>query len=162
MVVDEKGRLFGKISIVDLAILFIIVILVAGYLYRDRAAETAPEAKTVTVKVVCNGVYPGTENSIEIGDNLVASGAVTNVEVIEKSVEPAAWVVNAADGRAVLSTNPFRKDIYLTLQGEITQVTPAEISFAGQKCRVGKEDFVIKTQRMEAEAVVLDIEVEDD
>ena len=109
MVVDEKGRLFGKISIVDLAILFIIVILVAGYLYRDRAAETAPEAKTVTVKVVCNGVYPGTENSIEIGDNLVASGAVTNVEVIEKSVEPAAWVVNAADGRAVLSTNPSVK-----------------------------------------------------
>lgn len=157
---DEKGRLFGKVSIVDLAIVLIVLILVAGYLYRDRAAGTPAQAKTVVVKVVCNGVYPGTEDSIKIGDNLVASGGVTNVRITDMRVEPAYWTVNTADGHMNLTTNPFRKDIYLTLEGKTSQITPAEITFAGQKCRVGKEDFVIKTQKVEVIAIVQDIAIE--
>lgn len=157
---DEKGRLFGKISVVDLAIIFIVLILVAGYLYRDRAAGTPAEAKTVVVKVVCNGVYPGTENSIKVGDQLVASGGLTNIKVTEMRVEPAYWVVNTAAGNMNLTTNPFRKDIYLTLEGKISQISPAEITFAGQKCRVGKEDFVVKTQKVETKAIVTDIAIE--
>lgn len=159
---DEKGRLFGKVSIVDLAIVFIVLILVAGYLYRDRAAGTPAAAKTVVVKVVCNGVYPGTENSIKVGDQLVASGGLTNVKVTEMHVEQAYWTVNAADGTMNLTTNPFRRDIYLTLEGKTSQISPAEIVFAGQKCRVGNEEFYIKTQKMEAKAIVLDIAVKDE
>lgn len=160
MVLDEKGRLFGKVSIVDLAIIFIVLILAAGYLYRDRAAGTQPEAQTVVVQVVCNGVYPGTENSIKVGDQLVASGGLTNIKVTDMRVEQAAWTVNTADGKMNLTTNPFRKDIYLTLEGKISSINPAEITFAGQKCRVGKEDFFVKTQKVEAKAVVLDINIE--
>ena len=156
---DEKGRLFGKVSIVDLAIIFIVVLLVAGYLYRDRAAGTPTEAKTVVVKVVCNGVYPGTENSIKVGDHLVASGGLTNVKITDIRVEQANWTVETADGQINLTTNPFRKDIYLTLEGKTSQITPAEITFAGQKCRVGKEDFFIKTQKVEALAIVRDIAI---
>lgn len=158
---DEKGRLFGKINVVDLAIILVGIVLVAGYLYRDRAAGTPAEARTVVVKIVCNNVYPGTENSIKVGDRLVAGGGLTNIKVTEIRVQPALATATTADGKMNLTTNPFRKDIYLTLEGKISQITPAEITFGGQKCRVGKEDFVFKTQKVEvAKAIVLDINIE--
>jgi hypothetical protein len=62
--IDEKGRILGKVSIVDLIILLVIVALAFAYLYRDRAADISPQAKTVVVKAVCPNVYPGIENNL--------------------------------------------------------------------------------------------------
>lgn len=158
--IDEKGRILGKISIVDLAILLVVLALAFAYLYRDRAAEVSPQAQTVVVKAVCPNVYPGIENNLEVGDNLVASGALTNAKITEMRAEDANWATPNAEGIVVLSKNPFRKDIFLTLEGKSAQITPAEITFAGQKVQAGKEDFYVKTQKVSLLATVISISIQ--
>ncbi len=158
--IDEKGRIFGKVSIVDLAILLVVVALVFAYLYQDRAADVGSEARTIVVKVVCPNVYPGVEDNLQVGDTLVASGALTAVKITEMTVEQANWVAPDDAGQMVLSKNPFRKDIFLTLETTTSQVSPAEITFAGQKIRAGKEDFFVNTQKVSLESTVISVSVE--
>ncbi|NLO22420.1 MAG: DUF4330 domain-containing protein [Syntrophomonadaceae bacterium] len=158
--IDEKGRILGKVSIVDLAILLIVLALAFAYLYRDRAADVSPQAQTIVVEVVCANIYPGVENSLQVGDTLVASGALTNVKVTEMRVEDANWSTPNADGQVVLSKNPFRKDIFLTLEGKSSQVSAAEITFAGQKVQAGKDDFYVKTQKVSLKAIVISVSIE--
>lgn len=156
--IDEKGRLGGKINIVDLAIVLVIVLLIGGYLYKDRATTVSPTAKTLIVKVVCTNAYSGVENNIEVGDYLVANSALTNAKIIEMKANDANWVATDNSGKTVLSKNPIRKDIFLTLEGESPQYSSAEISFAGQKIRAGKEDFILTTQKVELRTIVISIE----
>jgi hypothetical protein len=60
----------------------------------------------------------------------------------------------------VLSKNPFRKDIFLTLEGQTAQITPAEITFAGKPCRRAKKIFYIKTQKVSLLATIISISIE--
>jgi hypothetical protein len=158
--IDEKGRIFGKVSIVDLAILLVVLALVFAYLYKDRAADVSSEAKTIVVKVVCPNVYPGVEDNLQVGDTLVASGALTAVKITEMEVEQANWVAADDAGQMILSKNPFRKDIFLTLETTTSQVSPSEITFAGQKVRAGKEDFYVNTQKVSLISTVVSVAVE--
>ncbi|SHG42921.1 protein of unknown function [Thermosyntropha lipolytica DSM 11003] len=159
MIIDDKGRLFGLINVIDLIILLIIALLIVGYIYRGRATPVSSEPQTVRLKVVCPAVYPGVENNLKTGDRLIAAGAVTSAEIKEIEVKPAAWVTTNAQGQMVLTTNPFRKDIHLTIEGTSTQAGPAGITLAGQSVRAGKEDFVVKTQLVELKATIVSVEI---
>lgn len=157
--IDDKGRLFGKVSIVDVVIVLVVVMLAAGYLYRDRTTVETPTDARVMVHIVCPNVYPGVEEMLEVGDRLVAAGALTPVEITELQPQAANWVAANQDGIMVLSQNPFRRDIFLTLEGPAARLTPAEIQFAGQKLRAGVDDFFLKTQKVELKATVIAIEI---
>lgn len=160
MLIDEKGRLFGKLNLVDLGVILLAVILIAGFLYKDKAAGTASEGRTVILKVVSPNQYPGVGENLKVGDILVASGAPTSARITSVEVLPAKWVSPDSSGKQVLSNNPFRKDVHLTIEGKTTQVTPGEITLAGQKVRAGKKDFVVKTQLVEmAESIIISVEV---
>lgn len=160
MLIDDKGRLFGKLNLIDLGVLLIVVILVAGFLYKDKAAGTASEGRTVILKVVSPAQYPGVGENIKVGDILVASGAPTGDHITAIEVKPANWVAPNSEGKMILSENPFRKDVYITIEGKTTQVTPGEITLAGQKVRSGKKDFVVKTQKVEmADSTIISVEV---
>ena len=159
--IDEKGRILGKINIFDLAVLLVIVILIFGYLYRDRATNIDPEARTVLVKVVCPNIYPGVEQNLSVGDTLIAAGGFTGVHIAEMETKSANWVTCDGDGMMVLTKNPFRKDIFLSLEGKSAQISPTEIGFAGQKVRAGLEDFYVKTQKAELKATVISVEIKD-
>lgn len=159
MLINAKGKIFGIINIIDLAVVLIVIILGAAYLYKDRGSETASAGKHVEMKVVCNYAYPGSENSLKVGDKLVSNGSLTNTVIKDIEVKKAWDTAANANGESVLSTNPFRKDIYVTLESSDAQVSPAEITLAGQKVGAGKEDFFFKTQTVDLKATVLSVVV---
>jgi len=160
LLIDDKGRLFGKLNLIDLGVLLLVVILVTGFLYKDKAAGTASEGQTVILQVVSPAQYPGVGEKIKVGDILVASGAPTSARITSVEVRPANWVAANSEGKMILSQNPFRKDVYVTIEGKTTQVTPGEITFAGQKVRAGKKDFVVKTKTVEmADSTIISVEV---
>lgn len=159
MIIDDKGRLFGIINVIDLIIILAIILLIGGYLYRGKATPVSSEPQNVRLKVVCPSIYPGVEKNIKIGDYLVAAGAVTSAQIKEIEVKPAAWVTTDAKGQMLLTTNPFRKDIYLVIEGPSTQVGPAGITLAGQSVKAGKEDFVVKTRLVEMKGTIVQVEI---
>ncbi|QGU00482.1 hypothetical protein SYNTR_1888 [Candidatus Syntrophocurvum alkaliphilum] len=157
--IDERGRLFGFINIVDLAVILLVVLLAAGFLYRGQATEITAEPHMVRIEVVANNIFPGVEESLQVGDRLVAAGAITGAEITEMEVKEANWVTTDAEGKMHLETNPFRNDIHLTIEGPSTQIGPSQINFAGQEVRAGIEDFYVKTQVVEVKGNIVSVEV---
>jgi len=156
---DKQGRLFGRVSIIDLAIILAIVLVIAGVFYRGRGTDVAVAAKTVQIKVVCPFVYPDVVPNIKAGDQLVANNQLVPVYIKEVEVKKAATTVSKPDGSMILTENPFRKDIFLVIEGETTAVSPYQIMLGGQQVRAGKDDYFVKTRTAELKATILNVEV---
>ncbi|MGE5417632.1 MAG: DUF4330 domain-containing protein [Acidobacteriota bacterium] len=147
--IDKEGKLFGKVNILDLVILLGVLALLSVFVYKHKTQAIVSPTKTVTLKVVCPYIYPPADQNIKVGDYLVANSALVDVKVTAKEVRPALTSTTKPDGAMVLSDNPLRKDIFLTLVGKTNAVTPGEITLGGQKVRAGKDDYVVKTQTAE-------------
>lgn len=157
--IDSQGKLFGKINVIDLAVLLAVLLLVAGYLYRQQSSSVIVHPKTVEIRVVCPFVYPEVVPNLKVGDQLVANGELVPVQITKMDVKQALTTVTRAEGTQVLTYSPFRKDIFLTISGQTSSVTPGEITLGGQKVRAGKDDYFVKTQRTELKATILSVEV---
>ncbi|MGE5544321.1 MAG: DUF4330 domain-containing protein [Bacillota bacterium] len=156
---DKQGRLFGRVSIIDLAIVLAIILVIAGVFYRGRGTDVAVAAKTVRIEVVCPFVYPNVVPNIKVGDQLVANNQLVPVYIKEVEVKKAATTVSKPDGSMILTENPFRKDIFLVIEGQTTAVSPSQIMLGGQQVRAGKEDYYVKTRTVELRATILNVEV---
>lgn len=156
---DKQGRLFGRVSIIDLAIILAIVLVIAGVFYRGRGTDAPVAAKTVQIKVVCPFVYPDVVPNIKAGDQLVANNQLVPVYIKEVEVKKAATTVSKPDGSMILTENPFRKDIFLVIEGQTTAVSSYQIMLGGQQVRAGKDDYFVKTRTVELKATILNVEV---
>jgi hypothetical protein len=66
----------GKINVIDLVILLAVLLLVGGFLYREKGNTNVAAPKTVVMQVVCPYVYPNFAENLKAGDQLVASGSL--------------------------------------------------------------------------------------
>ena len=163
-VIDRKGRLFGKINIVDLFVIFVVVALVGAVIYKktskavntDGAAGAPDEYCYVTL--YCNQMVPEVSKTISIGDHLVANGKYTNAEIVAVNEEPAAYVGYDSTGKAVLSQHPLWKDVTVVVREKISP-NSVILKVGEQEVRVGYQ-FIFKTQRVESGAKVRRVEFE--
>lgn len=84
--IDEKGRLFGKLNIFDLLIILLLLVGVVGMASRlMMPAEKGNETKTATYQVEINNVDECYTTAFEVGDPIyeagVRIGTVTAVNV---------------------------------------------------------------------------------
>lgn len=159
IMLDKQGKLFGKINIIDLSVLLVVILLLGGFLYSQKGPSNVAKPKTVTMKVVCPFVYPDVAPNLKVGDQLVASGNLVPVYIKKVEVKQAISTVISQGNHLVLAENPFRKDIFLEIEGQTTAVTPGKITLAGQEVRAGIEDYFVKTQKVELEATILNVDV---
>ncbi len=119
---DKKGKLFGKINIIDFCVIIIIIVLAAGAVYKfkfmDKTSNnTAMQPVTYTVKV--EKVRSYALDNIEVGDILFdktsgnAIGTISNVES-----EPATDYVEMDDGSIVKGNVENRINIILTVDAD--------------------------------------------
>ena len=157
-VVNEKGKLFGVINLVDLLILIAVLIVVGavGYKFLAKPVSTAiaPESKaTVTMRV--RGAMPYLVDEVmrtQPGDRLVAGNDYTS-GVVEK-IEAVPYVITTVtdDGPIVEVTDPIKKDIIITISGT-GNPDAAIFKIGNQEVRAGR-DFTFKTNRIEINAIV--------
>ena len=100
--IDENGRIGGKISIIDIIViaLCLLVVLAVFVKYNNddtRAAKV--ESKTITYTVKIRGIREGTVNAMKKGDELYESldenvmGTIADIKV-----EPAVLKMNMNNG----------------------------------------------------------------
>ncbi len=114
---DEKGRLFGKINLFDLLVILAILAVVAGVGYKllsDRKQSAAAQNTTdwvVTVKFAA--VEPGLADAFRLDSQIFydTDGPV-NATIGTVREEPAWETVPTADGRLVLAQDPRLMDVY--------------------------------------------------
>lgn len=121
MLIDEKGRLFGKINIVDLIVVAVLILGVLGVGYKFLSSATTLFKKTEVIEIqFYNEDLPGyVADSIEVGDKVKDSVRNTVFgEVIDKEVKPS--IVFGLDDEGVLrqTTRPGYVSMILTVRAE--------------------------------------------
>lgn len=139
--IDEKGKLFGIINIVDLLVILVALLIVAGAAYKFLAPTATTPPTTVRLEVLLPAVHPETAAMIRVGDRLVAGASYVPVTIKDVRVEPALTTETDAAGRRVIARDPFFKDVYVTLEGQ-TSIPAAQIKMGAQEIRAGREFFV--------------------
>ena len=145
-IIDKNGRLFGKLNIIDLAVILIVVVVVAALgmkLFGNDAVEaiTSPEV-SVTYEVVCEGVPQHvadycTEN---YAGQLLSSGKLLDAYITGCTAE------ETVDGY----------NLYFTIEGT-ANYTGNTYALGSQEVRVGMEHLV-KTSMIECEGIISNLE----
>ena len=120
--IDNKGKIFGKVSIVDLLIVLLLVVAIGVTVFKFgfSAHKDVNEAGSKIEYVVkVEGVRNFTVDSIKEGAELYDDesdaliGVVKGIEV-EKSMDYAL----KNDGTTVYAEKPDRYDVYLTVESD--------------------------------------------
>lgn len=141
MIIDDKGRLFGRVSIVDIIIVLVVLLALGGVGYKlTRTNAPTPFAKQDTISIdfyfeevpdyVADYIKPGmTVRDIQKG---FVIGTVKSISV-DKSV-----VYAVADtGEIKVSTKPGYKSIRMTVEGT-GKFSETGVTFGSSEYYTGK------------------------
>jgi len=157
--IDNKGRIFGLINIIDLLVILLIVAVVGRFTLRQKQQSAGAVTKNIEVVVHVKEVRDATCNVIKVGDIVKETktnavlGKITNVKVV-----PSETLVETADGQVVVAPNPVYKDMYITLSGAGSAGENA-IVLGSNEIRVGTT-LQLKTNMYSVTSTVMSIDVQ--
>ena len=125
-IIDRNGRLFGKISVIDLLVVAVVVVLAAALYFKYNQAHTGSKVteENITFQIRARGVYDYVADAIQVGDGLYdkdyasggkAIGRITDIQVERDPGKKLALEVN--DGTAGLIEADETVDLLITLEG---------------------------------------------
>jgi hypothetical protein len=121
-IIDEKGRLFGKISLIDILVVVIVVVLafaVYTRFFQKEQTAVAVSNDTFTYELKIKSVRDLTANALQVGDVLYDSDNETYLGKISNiSVTPSYTESVTADGVYVVAPMENRYDVVLTIDSE--------------------------------------------
>ena len=119
MILDKKGKLFGKISIVDISIILLVVLLVFGAYYKFAVlGKNTKAAKFDTIEYVMqiNEIRQPTVDAIRVGQDVfdAKTGSFMG-KIVSKEQKNAEELLTIGDGRIVLAQKPGKFDLFITI-----------------------------------------------
>ncbi|MDR3278349.1 MAG: DUF4330 domain-containing protein [Oscillospiraceae bacterium] len=120
-IIDENGRLFGKISVLDLVVIAVIIALAAAAYTKFNVLETtATTTKTVPTRytVLVKNSRQTTADMLRAGDKFFTENGLAAGTVAAVDVAPATVVSPVLDGTYAVGTIEGRVDITLTLDAQ--------------------------------------------
>ena len=123
--IDEHGRIFGVISIVDVIVIILALALIAAVYAKfhalDKTSSDAP-TKEVTYQVKISSVRLSATNSLHQGDTLYSSTGTDLGVMTDVDIRDAERTAALTDGRLVTGPVENRYDVYLTLKAPCMMV----------------------------------------
>lgn len=151
-VVDEKGKIFGKLNIIDLLVILLLVaaVVLVGYKVTHRSESAGGTATVLTYTVECSAVKPEVYESVkafidaaEEGDQLMANGEMVSAWITGVSAVPHegnATLSSNNDGSLVLPVDADTLDLTFTIKANVANTVTNEVG--SQEVRVGKNHIV--------------------
>ena len=147
---DEKGRLFGKINIVDLLVILVIIVAAVVKFLGGNNNAINPKTYKVTYTVLVENVEPEVYENIQehIPSTLMASGELLNGQVTGVTAVEHEQRARLSDtGNAlVLPIGDGKLDLTFTIECNVVNVITTEIGT--QEVRIGKT-HIVKTDKFE-------------
>ncbi|HPW40982.1 MAG TPA: DUF4330 domain-containing protein [Bacillota bacterium] len=143
---DNRGKLFGRINIVDLIIILLIILTaVGGYMFffgRD-SKQTLNTGKVVYDFEITN-VNKDFIDAINPGDPIRDNVRGNELGTVVSKSSRGATMLNEdlINGRYIIAEVPDAYDVVITIEGN-ANITPANIIVGGAEIKVGKK-FSIK------------------
>jgi hypothetical protein len=148
--IDEKGRLFGKLNLIDLLVILMLIAAVCAVVWKvggKKAAEAATAEKlTVKYTVVCEDVPKSVCDfaSSQIGKTITNSGKSYDATVTDVQVEPS-------------TVTEGHENVFISVEGPATYSNYV-YTVGNQEVRVGLQ-YIFKTSEFELTGIVSDMEV---
>ncbi len=123
-IIDQNGRLFGLISILDVAVLLLVGLLAAAFFVKQDvvspASQSSTSGVTVTYQLFANDLEDVLVPTIVVGDKLFdhdqdtggSIGVITDIQV-----NPATKTVYLPDGTADTALLSNYSDVIITVEG---------------------------------------------
>ncbi len=164
-IVDEKGKLFGLINIVDLMVVIVLLVVVVfgayklmGFNNTGKLAEIGITTHKATITFEVREVRDFTINSVVIGEALKDYSKNADYGTITKvDVKPATRLLETDDGRIVEAEVPGKYNMVIYAEG-IANVSHTSILMAERDVRIGYE-FDIKGKKFKTKGTIIGIEL---
>ena len=119
---DEKGRLFGKISLIDIIIVVAVLVFAGGFLYNRTSSDIRQIIAADTpiyVTFMVEGVREFSFEAVDIGDVLFRQHERTIPlgTVVEVTRGPAYDIITLENGSAFYALMEGRYNMYITISG---------------------------------------------
>ena len=119
---DKKGKLFGKINIIDFCVIIVVIVLAVGAFYKFKVVDktsTSVAMEPITYTVQINRVRDFVFNNIREGDLLYdkTSGNCIGT-IVGFEATPAQDRLQMPDGTVIMTEVENRYDVLLTVEGE--------------------------------------------
>jgi len=166
-IINEKGKLFGIINIVDLIIIIAVVLVigaVAWQLFGDRVSDAVAEEEELTAVVVIAGAHPDLVEEVMrqdlVGEKMVSGNQYLSATITDVWLDD--YVMQIPDSNAVIhdATDPTQKDIFIEISSTVAANT-ASPKIGSQEIRAGKT-FIVKTQTFECSGVIYYVQIGDE
>ena len=122
MLFDSKGKVFGKVSIVDIAVIVLVVLAVVGGYFRFSGNNTSVVSNDAEFyySITAKGIRETNKNLLEnsIGTDFRLAGKISSSmgELVGVNVSNAKDVVAKTDGTIVSAEVPEKYDVELILK----------------------------------------------
>lgn len=160
-IINEKGKLFGLINIVDLCIIVLILLIGTVFVLKSMGKDVGPIASTESqqnITVTFRGAVRNDDQlkALKVNDQLIS--VLKPIDAYIKTIKfaPLEVPINTADGKAVYAVDPKRQELIVTF----TMKTPRGngiIKLDSQEVVVGKI-FLLKTHTFESSGTIEAIE----
>ncbi len=162
MIIDNKGKLFGKINIVDIIVVLILIIAVCVTYFKFNMSAHSDVSETnayVEFDVKVEDVRDFSVNSLKEGDVIYDSqNDVCLGKVISTRTEPAGEYITKDDGTIVFAQMPERYDLYITIGSE-ARINDSGIYVDGTKPVIKHQTIDMESQRNKMTGNVVSVNV---
>lgn len=127
-VIDRNGRLFGKVSIIDVAVVLVVLVMAAALYVKNGKLEIIPatqDESPVTFTVHVENMALNKVEALVVGDLVFdfdhnTGGPIGKITAIEEL--PAECVVQMIDGSYEKATNEYARNLRITVEGQGSMV----------------------------------------
>jgi hypothetical protein len=165
-IVNEKGKLFGIINVIDLLILVAIIAVVgaiAWQLFGTQVNDAVSPQVELTAEVVIIGTAPRLVDEILrqdlVGERLVAGNEYMSASITDVWLEDYIMQAIRDDGVIVDAKDPSKKDVVVKIKTSVAKDT-ASPKIGSQELRAGKT-FILKTQTFECSGTIRYVEIQE-
>lgn len=121
-IIDRNGRLFGKISVIDVLVILVVAVLGAALYFKSQQPHTGSSVpvQTITYQVLVEAAPAYLEENIHVGDKVYdktyeSSGALGEITEIERL--PSAKQATYYDGTVAMAEVDDAVNLLLTIRG---------------------------------------------
>ncbi len=160
-IINEKGKLFGLINIVDLSIIVLVLLIGAVVLLKTTGTDVGPITSEENLQELTVTFRSSVRNDEQLKalkekDQLISLLKPVDAYITAVEFKPLEVPINTADGKAVYSVDPKRQELVAKFTMKTAKGTGI-IRLDSQEVCVGKT-FILKTRTFESSGTVEAIE----
>ncbi len=138
---DKNGNIKGKFNVIDILVIVLLVVVVAGIAVRYGSSVTtavkSSEEFEYVVKV--ESVRDFTINALEKKGKVTDKNSTLDLgEIVDVKVEPTEYQSTTADGRIIFAQQPDRYTAYVTIRTQGKESDNSYITADSNELSVGR------------------------